>query len=247
MTNEATLEKMMAMRLHGMTRAFRQTLETGFRENFTLDELVAHLVDSEYEERYNRRLARLLKAAQFRYQATVEQMDFSASRKLDKNLVLRLSQCSWLKKKENIIITGPTGVGKSFLACALGHQACFYGFKVRYFGARKLFAFLKMNKVDGTYAKELAKIQKQDLLIIDDFGLEHLDKQDSLNLFEIIEDRHGLQSTLVTAQLPIDYWHDIIGDKTIADAICDRLIHSSHRIEIDGPSMRKKPKKVDES
>lgn len=243
MINEATLEKMTAMRLCGMARAFRQTMETGSQQNFTIDELVGHMVDCEWEDRYNRRLERLLKAARFRYQASIEQIDFAAKRNLDKNLVLRMSDCGWLKKKENIIVTGPTGVGKSFLACALGHQACFQGYKVRYFNARKLFSFLKICKADGTYAKEVGTIQQQHLLIVDDFGLEHLDKQDRLNLFEVIEDRHGVQSTIITSQLPVMHWHEIIGDKTIADAICDRLIHSAHRLEIDGPTMRKKTAK----
>lgn len=239
MNNQGTIEKMNTMRLHGMTRAFQLTMDTGVKNDFTPDEMVAHLIDAEWDERYNRKLSRLLKAAKFRYQANIEQIDFRASRNLDKNNLLRFSNCGWIKKGESIIITGATGVGKSFIASALGHQACLNGNRVFYFNSMKLFSVLKFAKADGTYFKEMSKIQKQDLIILDDFGLKPLDSDSRLIMLEIIEDRHGAKSTLITSQLPVKKWFDVIGDPTIADAICDRLVHSSHKINLKGESMRK--------
>ncbi len=239
MNNQATIEKMSTMKLHGMTRAFRITMETGTKDDFTPDEMVAHIIDAEWDERYNRKLSRLLKAAKFRYRASIEQVDFKASRNLDKNNLLRFSDCNWIKKGESLIVTGATGVGKSYIASALGHQACLNGFKVFYFNSMKLLSMLKYAKADGTYFKEINKIKKQDLIIIDDFGLEPLDAVSRLIILEIIEDRHGENSTLITSQIPVKKWFDVIGDSTIADAICDRITHSSHKIILKGESMRK--------
>ena len=239
MNNEATLEKMHSMKLHGMTRAFQATMETGRLNEITADEMVALLVDAEWDHRHDSRLTRLIRNARFRYQASIEQMNFRLRRNLDKNSLIRFADCSWIKRRQNIIITGPTGVGKSFIACALGHQACMYGLRVLYFNATKLFAALKLKKADGSYIREINRIQRQDLLILDDFGLDHLDKQSRLSLMEIIEDRHGVRSALITSQQPIKNWHEIIGDPTIADAVCDRIIHNSHRIELKGESVRK--------
>lgn len=191
MTNEATFDKMQQMKLFGMLNAFRTTIESNFADNFTSDELIAHLIDAEWEDRYNRKLARLLKAARLRYQATFERIDFQQPRGLDKNLLLRLSTCEWINKRENVLITGATGVGKSFLACALGHQACLNQHKVLYFNSRKLFSKLKYAKADGTYVKELNKIQRQNLVILDDFGLHPVDEISKLILLELLEDRYG--------------------------------------------------------
>jgi len=238
--NEATISKMQKMKLHGMLRAFNQSLEAGMMDKFTTDELLGHLVDAEWDDRHNRRLQRLIKAAKFRYQASLEEIDFKLDRGLDKNMLLRFSSCNWIEKRRDIIITGPTGVGKSFLASALGFQGCMYGFKVIYFNCSKLFSQLRLSKADGTYNKELDRIQKQEALILDDFALHPFDTQSRLSLLEIMEDRHGRGSTVISSQFPVKSWHEIIGEPTIADAICDRIIHSAYRIELKGESVRKK-------
>ena len=236
------MQKLEEMRLSGFTRAYREMMETGRSKDFTTDEVISHLVQAEWDDRYNRRLKRLITSARFRYQASMEQIDYTAKRELDKNQILRLSSCNWITGKQNLILTGSTGVGKSFLASALGHQACMQGYKVCYRNCSKLFDELKIAKADGTYIKEISKIEKQDLLILDDFGLKPLDNNQRLILLELLEDRHGKRSTIITSQLPVNKWYEIIGEPTIADAILDRLVHSSHRIELAGDSMRKKYK-----
>lgn len=237
--NQATIEKMVQMKLHGMVRAFRTMMESGSKNQFTQDELLSHLVDAEWDDRYNRKLVRLLKVARFRYQGCFEEIDFALRRNLDKNQLLRLSGCQWVEQHQDIIVTGPCGSGKSFIASALGHQACVYGYKVRYYSSSKLFSQMKLCRADGSYLKELTGIQKQNLIIIDDFGLERLDAPSRLSLLEILEDRHGRASSIFVSQLPVTQWHEVIGDETIADAICDRIIHSAHRIELKGESVRK--------
>jgi len=233
------LEKMKQMRLQGMARSLQQTRESGKNEKFTADEMIVHLVNAEWDERYNKKMDRSVKQAKFRYKASVEQVTYEENR-LDKNQFLRLAECTYIKRKENIILTGSTGIGKSFVASALGHQACSDGYRVLYQHSTKLFARLKLAKADGTYLKELTKIEKQHLLIIDDFGIQPLDAQCRSILMEIIEDRHGKTSTIFTSQLPVNLWHEIIGEQTIADAILDRIVHDAHRIEMIGESMRRK-------
>jgi len=240
MNNEATITKMQKMKLYGMLRAFNQSLEAGMMDKVTADELLGHLIDAEWDDRHNRRLQRLIKAAKFRYQASLEEIDFKLDRGLDKNMLLRFSSSSWIEKRRDIIITGPTGVGKSFLASSLGYQGCMYGFRVLYFNCSKLFSQLRLKKADGTYNKELDRIQKQEVLILDDFALHPFDTQSRLSLLEIMEDRHGRGSTVISSQFPVKSWHEIIGEPTIADAICDRIIHSAYRIELKGESVRKK-------
>jgi len=238
--NEQTIEKMKTMKLHGMARVFQTSLESGNADKWTADELVSMLIDSEWDERYNRKLNRNVKNARFRYKAAVEQINFEAARELDKNHILRLADCGFVDKQENVFITGSTGIGKSYIASAIGHQPCSLGYKVLYEHTSKLFARLKMGKADGTYLKEITKMEKQELLIIDDFGIQPLDQLSRTILMEIIEDRHGKRSTLITSQVPVSKWHEVIGEQTIADAILDRIIHDSHRLELKGESMRKK-------
>ncbi len=242
MNQTATMQKLEEMRLSGFSRVYRKMQESGMSKDFTIDEVIAHLVQAEWDDRYNRRLDRLIKNARFRYQASMEQIDYIAKRKLDKVQMLRLSSCEWIKRKQSIIISGSTGLGKSFLASALGQQACQQGYKVYYRNCSKLFDQLKMAKADGSYISEINRIEKLDLLILDDFGLKPLDNNQRLFLLELLEDRHGKRSTIITSQLPVKGWYDVIGEPTIADAILDRLVHSSHRIELDGDSLREKYK-----
>lgn len=238
--NEGTLDKMRKMNLYGMHRAFRTSIDSGKTENYTQDEMVAHLVDAEWDDRKNRSIERQVRNARFRYKASVEELQFDKDRNIDKNQLLRMADCSFIHKNENILITGSTGIGKSYIATAIGHQACCLGFKVMYHSTPKLMSKLKIAKADGSYIKELAKMEKQQLLILDDFGIQPFDANGRSMLMEIIEDRHGRGSTIVTSQLPVNKWYDIIGDNTIADAILDRIIHEAHRMELKGESMRKK-------
>jgi len=234
-----TFEKLQELRLHGFGQAYRHLYETGKASQFTVDELISHLVDAEYDDRYNRKLDRLLKAAALKQAASFEQIDFNATRGMDKTLLLRLQTCDWIRKKADLLITGPTGVGKSFVACALGHLACTHQLKVMYTTTNKLMDRLRYAKADGSYPREMTKILKQDLLILDDFGLKALDVQARTFLLEIIDDRHGTRSTIITSQLPVNQWYDIIGEPTIADAIMDRIVHGAYRLKLEGESMRK--------
>ena len=237
--NTQTLEQMKQLRLYGMIRAFNTSLSSD-SIGYTNDELIAYLIQSEWDDRQNRKIERLTKAARFRYSAVMENIDYDSTRSLDKNQVQRFASCAFIKGKENILITGSTGAGKSYIASAIGHQACSQGFKVMYFNASKLFTMLKTSKADGSYVKQINRLERQDLLILDDFGLKALDTLNRHSFMEIIEDRHGKRSTVIASQLPVEAWHDIIGEQTIADAILDRLVHSAHRINIKGESMRKK-------
>ncbi|MBL0065776.1 MAG: ATP-binding protein [Bacteroidetes bacterium] len=238
--NEATLQKMKHMKFYGMMRAFSTTLESGQTSRYTPDEMVGFLVESEWDERHNRKIDRGLKNAKFRYKANIEDLIFDQKRNLDKNEVHRLADCTFIGKKQNIIITGSTGVGKSYLASALGYQACINGYKIIYSNTSKLISKLKMAKADGSYIREMLRIEKQDLLILDDFGLQPFDAQGRASLMEIVEDRHGKSSLMITSQVPVKQWFDLIGEKTIADAILDRIVHDSIRIELKGESLRKR-------
>lgn len=240
MNYEETFRKMRAMRMLGMHEAFKLSMETKQHQQLASDELIHFLIEAEYEDRQNRKIHRYLKAARFRYQSSIEEVDFTSPRALDKNQLLRLASCQFLEKQENILITGSTGVGKSYLASALGHQACMRGYKVLYYNTTKLFTQLKMSRADGSYVKLINRLEKQDLLILDDFGLHPLDEENQLMLLEVIEDRHGRQSTIVTSQLPVIKWYELFQAQTIADAVLDRIVHTAHRIELKGESMRKR-------
>jgi DNA replication protein DnaC len=238
--NEQTLQKMRQMKFFGMVRAFRTSIENGSMIQMTGDEMVSMLIDAEWDDRNNRRIERQMRNAKFRYKANIEQLHFDIDRNLDKNQFMRMAECTFIGRKENLLITGSTGIGKSFIASAIGNQACTLGFKVLYANTTKLFTRLKMAKADGSYIREVAKIERQDLLILDDFGLQPLDASNRSVLMEIIEDRHGNRSTIITSQLPVAQWYEVIGEQTIADAILDRIVHDAHRMELVGESIRRR-------
>lgn len=228
------------MKFFGMVRAFRTSIENGSMIQLTGDEMVSMLIDAEWDDRNNRRIERQMRNAKFRYKANIEQLHFDIDRNLDKNQFMRMAECTFIGRKENLLITGSTGIGKSFIASAIGNQACTLGFKVLYANTTKLFTRLKMAKADGSYIREVAKIERQDLLILDDFGLQPLDASNRSVLMEIIEDRHGTRSTIITSQLPVAQWYEVIGEQTIADAILDRIVHDAHRMELVGESIRRR-------
>jgi len=240
--NQQTLDKMKRMKLYGMHRSFQNVLEASTMNNLTTDELLAQLIESEWDDRHNRAVARTLHNAKFRYKASIEMIDYSIERGLDINHINRLADCSFIKQQQNLIITGSTGTGKSFLASAIGNQACLIGYKVLYANAARLFSQIKVAKADGTSLQEYARIEKVDLLILDDFGIQPLDSQSRMILMEIIEDRHSKKSTLIAGQVPVSAWYEIIGDETLADAILDRVVHDAHKVELKGESLRKKRK-----
>ena len=228
------------LRLHGMNRSWKALLETRRQSELSLEDGLEILLQAEVQDRENRRFDRLQKNARFRYQASIEEIRYDASRGIDKALIARLATGEYLDKGESVLITGATGCGKSFIASALGHQACTQGYKVAYFNTQKLLMKTKMARVEGTIFKLFENISKATLLIIDDFGLTHLEQQQQLDLMEMIEDRHAKSSTIIASQLPVSSWFEVIGEETIADAILDRLVHTSHRLELKGESQRKK-------
>lgn len=238
MNNTATFDKLRQLKLYGMERAFQGIVETRHEVALTIDELMAHLVESEWSERQNRKTKRLTKAAGFRSRSAFCEIDFTVQRGLDRTTLMRLSDCSWIDVGKSLIITGPTGVGKSFVSQAIGAQACALGYRTLYYNCSKLFHALRERRVEGTYQRMIARIGKTPLLILDDFGLAVMDVQDRLALLEIIEDRYGRSSTIITSQIPVAQWFDVIGDATIADAICDRLVPEATRFLLSGISLR---------
>lgn len=240
---EATLFKLKQLKFTGMYHAYMDTMQTGQLNKMDNDLFLSQLIECEWDERYNRRTERLIRTASFHYRASVEEILFDEERNLDKGKIEELARCEYLEKAEDILITGATGTGKSYLATALGYQACLEGKKVLYINTNKLFAKMRSAKLEGTYIKELNKLERFQLLILDDFGLQTPDKTDRIALLEIIEERHQKGAIIVTSQLPVSRWFDVIGEKTIADAIMDRLAHQSYRIDLKGESMRKKIKK----
>ena len=239
MNNEQTLEKMRHMRLVAMAQLHGQQTKDHHHSQLTHDEYLALLIDHEWQDRQNKKVQRLIKQANFRQKPSVAEVSFEASRNLDKNAFHRIATLDFIKKQENLIVTGASGVGKSYLAQALGTQACLAEYKVVYSNTARLLNRLKLAKVDGTYLEETKKLSRVNLLILDDFGLQALDNYTRDILLDIIDERFNTTSTIVASQIPVSAWYDIIGEATIADAILDRLVNSSHRIDLKGESLRK--------
>lgn len=238
--NAATLDKMRKMQHWGMYRVFKTSVETASSPTCTPDQFIAELVDSERDERQNRSIALKIKNVRFRYRAALEDLYYNTDRNIEKNQVIRFADCTFIDRHEHLLITGSTGIGKSYIASALGYQACGLGYKAIYHNVPKLFSKLKISRADGSYLKEVAKIERQQLLILDDFGMQPFDAAGRAALMELIEDRHGKGALIITSQVPVSKWHDVIGEQTIAGAILDRIIHNAHHIELKGESLRKR-------
>ena len=240
MLNNQTLEKLHALKLHGMADAFREQLQQPACDPLSFAERFGLLVDRQWDWKEETRMKRYLQAARLKLPACIEDIDFRTPRGIDRAVLMGLASCDWVRHHRNVLVTGPTGVGKTFIACALAHKACREGYRALYIRCPRLFQQLALSRADGSYATLLARIARVHVLLIDDLGLAPMSDSDRRDLLEIIEDRHGCASTIVTSQLPLDLWHDNVGDPTLADAILDRLVHNAHRIELKGASMRKK-------
>ncbi len=237
--NKDTLEKLKELKLNGMYNAFKASLENYGRNNMTIDKFVNLLVCSEWDERYNRHVNHLIKAAGFRFPACIEELDYSVERGLDKNLMERLADLSFIREKKNIFITGSSGTGKTFIATAIGNCACQKGLRVIYANTARFMGTLKASKASGKILRDLKRIQRTDLLVLDDFALSPFDNVTRGLLMDVIDDRYDSRSTIVASQIPVEMWHDAIGEQTVADAIMDRIVHSSIRIDLSGDSLRK--------
>ncbi len=242
--NNKTLERMRQMRMYGMYDAFKNSLETTLSETLSTDEFIGMLIESEWDDRLNRNIARLTRMASFRYKASLEGIDYSIERGLDRNQISRLSSLDFVRDRKDLFITGPTGTGKSYLASAIGHHACENEYRVQYASTGKLMSQLKLVKAKGTILAELKRIERADLLILDDFGMQAFDAASRGILLDIIEDRHGKRSTIVASQIPVSDWYERIGEKTVADAILDRIVHRAMRVELLGESMRKRAAEI---
>ena len=232
MLKHPTLDKLQALKLTGMVAALTDQMAMADIDDLAFEERLGLLVDRETTERENRRLTNRLRRAKLRHNAALEDIDYRNPRGLDKGLIQSLAACQWAKEHLNVLITGPTGVGKTWLACALAHKACREGYSVQYVRLTRLLRELMIAKGDGSYPKLLASLAKVDVLILDDWGLMKLSAENRRDLLEVLEDRHGIRSTIATSQLPIDEWHAVIGDPTLADAILDRLVHNAYKVNL---------------
>jgi len=239
MLTQTTIERLRAMRLRGMADALTVQQQQPELQSLTFEERLGLLVDQEWVDRQNRRLARLLKEAKFRVAACMEDIDYQHPRGLDRAVMRNLATGQWVKYGQHVLIVGPTGVGKTFIACALGNAACRHGFTVRYYRVPRLLADLATAKVDGSFRRILSNLARTDVLILDDWELVPISVAESRDLLEVIDDRAQARSTIIASQLPIETWHGVIGDATVADAILDRLVHGAHKLTLKGESMRK--------
>ena len=245
MLNQQTREQLRTLKLTGMLDALEQQLAQPQTHDLSFDERLALLVEQEVLHRENRRLTRLLKAAKLRVPACVEDIDYRHPRGLEKSRMAALASLDWVRQSLNLCLTGPTGCGKTWLACALGNQACRRGLSVRYLRLPNLFEQLRIAHGDGSYVRLMGQLLKTELLILDDWGIQKLTTAQRNDLMEVIEERHGRRATLIASQLPVEHWHEYLGEATLADAILDRLLHGSHRLNLTGESMRKVQATVD--
>ena len=244
MLHHPTLEKLQALRLMGMYKALIEQMNMPEVETLGFEERLGLLADREMTERQDRRLKTRLRQARLKHNACVEDLDYRAPRGLDKGLMLQLNACRWVHEGLNLIINGPTGVGKTWIACALAQKACREGYTALYLRLPRLFEDLSLAHGDGRFTKLMAGFAKTDLIILDDWGLAKFTAEQRRDLLELLDDRHGNRSTLVTSQVPVDHWHEVIGDPTLGDAILDRLVHNAYRINLKGESMRKRHAKL---
>lgn len=240
-----TIEILHRLKLTGMAQAFLQQLEQPDTHALSFEERFSLLVDREATSRENKRMIRLLQLARLKQNACVEDIDYHQHRGLERSLMAGLVTCDWIRGHHNLHLTGPTGTGKSWIACALGHQACRHGLTVRYERVGLLLDSLRIARGDGSFRRRLVQLSRADLLILDDFGLKPLNQSERHDLLEVIEDRHGSRSTLITSQLPTSHWHEYVNDPTVADALLDRLLQNAYRLELKGESMRKKRVQLD--
>ena len=239
MDTQATMDLLKQLRLYGMAQAYEAMLSLPVQEQPAPGHLVARLADAESQYRVRQKTEMNLRLSKLRYNAVLEQVHCTTARNLSRDKLLALSDCSFITRAENILITGATGCGKSYLACAIGRQACIMGHKVLYLGMNRFLEKIALSKTDGSFIKILNQFEKTHLIILDDFGMHPLDHNSKLALLQILEDRYGKRSMVITSQLPVPKWYDYINEPTVADAIMDRLVHSAHRIELKGESMRK--------
>lgn len=240
MLNQPTLDKLLALKLTALAAAWTEQQKNPDIARLSFDERLGLLVDAEWLHRENMRMGRRMREAKLRISgACIEDIDYSARRELDKGVVRQLATCRWIAEHQNVVITGATGTGKTYLACALAHAACRKGFRAVYRRAPRLFDELLLARADGSYAQLLARLAKVDVLVIDDWGLVATKEQERRDLLELLEDRYGTRSTIMTSQLPTTKWHDHLGDPTVADAACDRILHNAHRLALKGPSRRR--------
>ena len=247
MTLNPTLEGLRSLKLFGMVKALEAQIETPGADKLSFEERLGMLVDHELTSRNNKRLSNRLKQAKLRFPACIEDLDLNTRRGLNRSEIVQLSTCSWIQKHQNIIVEGKTGVGKSYLSCAFAEKACREGFSTIYFRTSRLFEEIAVSKVEGRFHKFLDRLVKVNLLVLDDFGIVPFAPEHSRDLFEIVEDRYDRQSTIISGQLPVENWHEAIGDDTIADAILDRLVHNAYRIKLKGPSKRTEMGKEDQN